>query len=108
MYPGNESEKPVMRDIIASLKAKNHISGRAIHVADKGLNCAQNIAFTRMNKDAYLFSQSIKGHSKIEKAWVLSHEGFTNVTDAKGKILYRYKSCIDSFPYTIELYGRKA
>ena len=38
---------------------------------------------------------------------VLSHEGFTNVTDAKGKILYRYKSCIDSFPYSIELYGRK-
>lgn len=107
MYPGNESEKPVMRDVIASLKAKNNISGRTIHVADKGLNCAQNIAFARMNNDGYLFSKSVKGLSKIEKTWVLSHEGFTDVTDAKGKLLYRYKSCVDSFPYTMELDSRK-
>lgn len=34
MYPRNEFEKPVMRDVIASLKAKNNLSGRTIHVAD--------------------------------------------------------------------------
>lgn len=60
-----------------------------------------------MNNDGYLFSQSIEGLSKIEKAWALSHEGFTVVTDAKGKLLYRYKSCVDSFPYTKELDGQK-
>lgn len=36
MYPGNESEMPVMRAIIDDLKQINHISGRAIRVADKG------------------------------------------------------------------------
>ena len=39
MYPGNESEKPVIRNIIDDLKQRNHISGRTIQVADKGLNC---------------------------------------------------------------------
>ena len=107
MYPGNESEKPVIRDPIASLKAKYNISGRTIHVADKGLNCAQNIAFARMNKDGYLFSKSVKGLSKTEKTWVLSQEGFTDVIDAKGKLHYRYKSCVNSVPYTIELDSRK-
>ena len=47
MFPGNESEKPVLRDVINSLKAKNNINGRTIHVADKGLNCSQNIAFAK-------------------------------------------------------------
>lgn len=49
MYPGNESEKPVLRDIIDGLKTKNNIVGKTIHVADKGLNCAQNIAFSKQN-----------------------------------------------------------
>ena len=35
LYPGNESEKPVMRDIIDALKQRSHISGRTIQVADK-------------------------------------------------------------------------
>ena len=50
MYPGNQSEKPVMRDVIKDLKNRNQITGKTIHVADKGLNCAQNIAFSKENK----------------------------------------------------------
>ena len=53
------------------------------------------------------FSLSRLRDFQRQKTWVLSHEGFTDVIDAKGKILYRYKSCVDSFPYTIELDGRK-
>ena len=45
MYPGNESEKPVLRDVINRLKKQNNITGRTIHVADKGLNCAENIEY---------------------------------------------------------------
>ena len=61
MYPGNESEKPVLRDVIDQLKALNNISGKTIHVADKGLNCVGNIAFSKQNGDGYLFSKSVKG-----------------------------------------------
>ena len=43
MYPGNESEKPVIRTIIDDLKQRNNITGRTILVADKGLNCFNNI-----------------------------------------------------------------
>lgn len=43
LYPGNESEKPVLRTVIDDLKQRNHISGRTIQVADKGLNCCANI-----------------------------------------------------------------
>ena len=100
MYPGNESEKPVMREVIAALKRQNNIEGRTIHVADKGLNCAANIYFSKMNGDGYLFSKSVKQLPQKEKVWVLLDNGYQDVRDSDGHILYRYKSCVDQFPYT--------
>jgi transposase len=102
VYPGNESEKPVIRDVINHLKKQNNITGKTIHVADKGLNCAQNIAFSKTNGDGYLFSKSVRGLPEKEKVWVLLDQDFTEVKDQSGKVLYRYKSCIDKFPYNIE------
>lgn len=106
MYPGNESEKPIMRDVINELKNSNNITGRTIHVADKGLNCAQNIAFSKRNGDGYLFSKSVKGLPQVEKEWVLLDTGFTDVKDKNGKVIYKYKSCIDTFPYTFDFEGK--
>ncbi len=107
MYPGNESEKPIIRDIISTMKTQLNITGKTILVADKGLNCADNIAFARKNGDGYLFSKSVKALSKVEKVWVLLQEDWHEVKDAKGKTLYQYKSCIDKFPYTISYQGEK-
>ena len=106
MYPGNESEKPILRDVIDQLKRQNQIVGRTIHVADKGLNCAKNIAFSKKNGDGYLFSKSVKGLPEVEKEWVLLGEGFKEVRDGRGKILYYYKSCVDQFPYSVEHNGK--
>lgn len=107
IYPGNESEKPVLRDVISQLKSQNNISGKTIHVADKGLNCAQNIAFSKENGDGYLFSKSVKTLPETEQTWVLLESDFTDVKDKHGKLLYRYKSCIDEFPYKVEHEGKK-
>lgn len=106
MYPGNESEKPVLRDVIDHLKAQNNVTGKTVHVADKGLNCARNIAFSRKNGDGYLFSKSVKGLSEKEKKWVLLENDWKEAKDRRGRLLYRYKSCIDEFPYKVEHEGR--
>ena len=105
MYPGNESEKPVLRDVIDNLKKQNNVEGRTIHVADKGLNCAENIVFSSKNGDGYLFSKSVKSLPETEKVWVLLNEGFKEVRDNSGKLLYKYKSCVDEFPYTVTIDG---
>lgn len=107
MYPGNESEKPILREVIDSLKTQNNITGRTIHVADKGLNCAQNIAFSKKNGDGYIFSKSVKTLPEKEKLWVLLEQDYADKKDATGKVLYRYKSCIDKFPYVVDFNGRK-
>jgi len=100
MYPGNESEKPVIRDVVNKLKKKHNVKGRTIQVADKGLNCTANIFFARENGDGYLFSKSVKQLPETEKTWVLLGKGYANVTDKNGNLLYKYKECIDDFDYT--------
>lgn len=99
-YPGNESEKPVIREIIQDLKNRNNITGRTIQVADKGLNCANNILAARKNGDGYLFSKSVKMLPNTEKTWLLLENDYQNVLDKNGKLLYRLKECVDEFPYT--------
>ena len=71
MYPGNESEKPKIREIINDLKRTNNISGKTIQVADKGLNCGDNIYNAIQNGDGYIFSQSILKLDEVEKQWVI-------------------------------------
>ena len=107
MFTGNESEKPVLREIIESLKTRSNIKGRTIHVADKGLNCAENIASAKKSGDGYLFSKSVKTLPEKEKEWVLLTSDYKKVTDTDGKVLYYYKSCVDKFPYTIVHEGCK-
>ena len=108
LFPGNESEKPVLRDVIQGLKKKNQITGKTIHVADKGLNCAQNIAFSKENGDGYLFSKSVKTLPDKEKKWVLlNNDDWKEVKNDEGTLLYKYKSCIDKFPYNIEINDKK-
>lgn len=108
VYPGNESEKPVIRRIIDGLKQRNNISGRTIQVADKGLNCADNIYHALKEKDGYIFSKSVKQLPETEKTWILLDNDYREVKDASGNVLYRIKSCVDTFEYQIsDENGRK-
>ena len=100
MYPGNESEKPVIRNIIDDLKQRNHISGRTIQVADKGLNCFNNILHALKAGDGYIFSKSVKTLPETEKTWVLLPNDYVDVKNKEGEVLYRIKECVDDFSYT--------
>ena len=100
MYPGNESKKPVIREIIDELKQRSHISGRTIQVADKGLNCFHNILHALKAGDGYIFSKSVKTLPETEKTWVLLENDYVDVKNKKGEVLYRIKECVDDFSYS--------
>ena len=100
LYPGNESEKPIIRNIIDDLKQSSHISGRTIQVADKGLNCFNNIMHALKSGDGYIFSKSVKNLPETEKTWVLLENDYVDVKNKKGEVLYRIKDCVDDFSYT--------
>ena len=100
LYPGNESEKTIIRNIIDDLKQSSHISGRTIQVADKGLNCFNNIMHALKSGDGYIFSKSVKNLPETEKTWVLLENDYVDVKNKKGEVLYRIKDCVDDFSYT--------
>lgn len=98
-YPGNESEKPLLRNRIEDMKVRNNVTGRVIQVADKGLNCARNIysAVVESN-DGYIFSKSIRGKSisKDDKNWILMNDNDLNkwieIRNSDGQLIYKYKT----------------
>lgn len=105
MYPGNESKKPYIRKIIQEMKERYNVTGKTVQVADKRLNCAKNIyAAVVEAKDGYIFSKSIhgKGLSEKEKQWLLLENDaniYTDYRDTNKKLLFRLKSCVDTFSY---------
>lgn len=105
MYPGNESEKPFIRKTIQEMKERYKVSGKTVQVADKGLNCARNIyAAVKEARDGYIFSKSIHGKSlsEKEKQWLLLENDanvYTDYRDKSGTLLFRLKSCVDTFSY---------
>lgn len=107
VFPGNQSEKPVLPKILSELKRKNNIQGRTVQVADKGLNCGQNIALAKQNGDGYIFSKSVRQLPQVELAWVLNKNDWQEVKNASGECLYRFKSCVDKYPYQFEYNGVK-
>lgn len=99
LFPGNQSEKPVIRDIINDLKNRNEVSNKIVQVADKGLNCARNIYEALKNGDGYIFSKSCKQLPDAEKKWVLSEIDFKEIKDTEGNVIYKIKNCIDKYTY---------
>ncbi|MBR1846314.1 MAG: IS1634 family transposase, partial [Bacilli bacterium] len=109
MYPGNESEKPKIRELIREMKEQNGIKGKTVQVADKGLNCGDNIYDALLNKDGYIFSQSVLQLEEEERNWVLLDNGYEEVKDSEGNLLYKIKACVDEFPIKVTgKDGRKA
>lgn len=77
LFPGNESEKPVIRKVIDDLKHRNSVTGRTIRIADKGLNYAENIAHALREKRVVSFNpklaqkQIFEINREVEKAKLL-------------------------------------
>ena len=101
LFPGNESEKLMMRPTLRKSKAKFGID-RTIIVADRGQNTSDNTVFIagkndddHTNHDGYVYGQSIVGADKEFKTWALDQSGFTNdyIYDDDGKIV-TYKEAI--------------
>lgn len=99
LFPGNQSEKPVIRNIIDDLKKRSALSGRTIQIADKGINCAENIFHALKNGDGYIFSKSVKQLPETEKTWVLLPNDYRDVKNVGGEVMYRIKECVDEFQY---------
>ncbi len=65
--------------------------GRVVVVADKGMNCSDNIAGIVARGDGFVFSQSIRGTRSTSelRRWALSDEGYAGPEDGEFRIKSR-------------------
>ena len=96
-FPGNTADCATMIPVLADMK-RDHGLERVVAVADKGLNCSDNIAAAAASGDGFVFSQSVRGtkSDKGLKAWVVSEEGYSCKTEGgcefKSKSKQGYKT----------------
>lgn len=75
LFPGNQSEKLSLNPLLNRLK-EDYGLGRLVVVADKGLNCGDNIAQQVAVGNGYIYSQSIRGADQEFKQYVLEQTGY--------------------------------
>jgi len=75
LFPGNQSEKPSLNPLLNRLK-EDYGLGRLVVVADKGLNCGDNIACQLAQGNGYIYSQSIRGADQEFKQYVLEQSSY--------------------------------
>lgn len=80
LFPGNESEKNSLVPILNRTRTQFNI-GRTIVVADRGLNCSENIIYVAgtsleesLKRNGYVYGQSVRGADAEFKEWVLSKD----------------------------------
>jgi transposase len=91
LFPGNKNDCETVLPVLKKVK-KEYALGRIIMVADKGINCSDNIAACTLDNNGYVFSQSVKKSAKDLKDWVLSDEGYAASEGFKCKSRQGYKT----------------
>lgn len=88
LFPGNTADCETLLPVLKGRRERG--LGRVVVVADKGMNCSDNIAGCVAKGDGFVFSQSIRGtrSDSATRAWALSDSGWHE--DASGE--FRIKS----------------
>lgn len=107
IFPGNESEKPRLPRALDRIREEKGKESKIIQVADKGLNCAENIRKCGKN-DGYIFSKAPKMMADKDLEWMFDEKGWTDVMDKNGEVSYRYKSVTDVYDYEFKDENGKA
>lgn len=99
LFSGNTSEKETLIPEISNIKKRHNID-KVIVVADRGLNCSDNmyklsgLDLDKENRDGYVYGQSIRGADQEFKDWVLKQDYKIDIiTDEDGnEITFKHKS----------------
>jgi hypothetical protein len=78
LFPGNRNDCLTLLPVLDKVK-KDYQVGRTIVVADKGVNTADNIAFSLTRGDGYVYSQTVRGANKELKDYLLDESGYRQI-----------------------------
>jgi len=80
LFPGNTNDCETLLPVLSRVKS-DYAVGRIIVVADKGVNTADNIAFSLAKGDGYVYSQTVRGANRELKDYVLDPSGYRELSE---------------------------
>ncbi len=80
LFPGNTNDCETLLPVLSKVKS-DYAVGRIIVVADKGVNTADNIAFSLAKGDGYVYSQTVRGANRELKDYVLDSSGYRELSE---------------------------
>ncbi|MDR2928174.1 MAG: IS1634 family transposase [Cytophagaceae bacterium] len=75
LYPGNCNDCLTLIPLMKTIRQKYEL-GKAVVVADKGLNTDKNAYYLANHRGGYIFSQKVRGGSNELKKYVLDPSGY--------------------------------
>lgn len=102
LFSGSTSEKETLVPEIRNIE-RIHNPGKIIVVADRGLNCSDNmiklagIDLDKENRNGYVYGQSVRGADQEFKNWILDDSNYIidKIKDEGGnEIIFKHKSRI--------------
>ena len=75
LFKGNTPDSQTMMPLLQETR-KTYGLERIVVVADKGINCGDNVAFLMAKGDGFIFSQKIRGASRELKEYVFDPAGY--------------------------------
>jgi hypothetical protein len=83
LFRGNTNDCETLLPVLRRRRERGQ--GRVVVVADKGMNCSDNIAGIVAGGDGFVFSQSIRGTRSTSelREWALSEEGYEASPDGE-------------------------
>lgn len=103
LFKGNTLDCQTLIPVMGEVKEELSLE-RMVVVADRGINCADNIAAMVATGNGFIFSQSIRATKSTDEMrnWTLSEAGYEKTLADEGNITFMIKSRQDTKMITIE------
>ena len=101
LFPGNTQDKTTFKNVLENDVDEMEL-GRIVVVADNGMNTQENKYLIVNKKNGYIVSKSVKKSWKKMRTWALDDNGYTEIKNAFGDVVFKYKSRINEIELTYE------
>lgn len=99
LFPGNTQDKNTFKDVLENDVDEMDL-GRIVVVADNGMNTQENKYLITEKSNGYIVSKSVKKSWTKIGPWAMDNEGYTEIRNSSGEIVFKYKSRINEIELT--------
>ena len=99
LFPGNTQDKTIFKNVLENDVDEMEL-GRIVVVADNGMNTQENKYLIVNKKNGYIVSKSVKKSWKKMRTWALDNNDYTEIKNAFGDVVFKYKSRINEIELT--------